>query len=271
MDGKEVGLKAVVVDVELHWGFSSKTPLATAAQPTFKLPPPTTLLGALAYAINYGGPEVEISGNILRSPVTKLFNYIPWITMRTIHPDNPGLLVETLDINRVSLVLGIRAQNIKEPLDIWGIQPHGKIVFPCMEIEAIYFVKSDRVEEVARAAWGIVRIGTRESLASVRSVEVRSLRMISIAEIEIIHVTPLNLISTISGELGKNYIEVDLPRYDQRWFEYSLTKNPYELLTRYIVPITKLRVKPSTSAAVLSDDRGTNYIVPIDIVRGEAL
>ncbi len=275
MDGKEVGLKAVVVDVELHWGFSSKIPLATAAQPTFKLPPPTTLLGALAYAINYGGPEVEISGNVLKSPAARLFNYIPWITLRTIYPDNPGLLVETLDVNRISLVLGIRAENIaKNPARyFWGVQPHGKIVFPCMEIEVVYLVKNDRVEEIARAAWGIVRIGTRESLASVKGVEVRDLKIIDINELKekkvrIAHATPLNLINTIHGEPGKNYVEIDLPKYNQRWFEYSLTKNPFELITRYIVPIKELEIEPSSSGAVLIDTRNVNYIVPIDVVRG---
>jgi CRISPR-associated protein Cas5a/b/c len=247
------GIKgAVSLRIQFHWGYSVKEPIFTASQPPFRIPPQSTLIGALSYPISVR-KRPEIEGEV--SEAIQTLKLCPWVTYRFLD-DDPSQLIETMDINRVSLSLGVRSEHLN-PRTLWGIQPHGKIYAPSSEMEVVYFTRDP--DFVGERAWGIVRVGTKESLVSVEEVEVREVSPIDSEEIEILHLTPLDIVTSPYG----SYMIVRLPELRPEWYELRLGRGiDYK---RYILPLNSVRVSLKDAVA-LRDSAGNHYALPRGLI-----
>ncbi len=257
-------LRVVRVKMHLHWGFSIKHPSYSAAQPSFRVPPPTSLLGALAYAVNRsgGGIEVSVDGRVIYSSVANMLDRVLWITYRVEGLD-PRLLLETRDISRISMIPYVRSDNVYlgSP-NLWGIQVHGKIYSPALMIDTLYFVKARVAEEVAKVAWGITRVGTKESIASVTSVSIHEVTLTDLRDGETVYLLPRDVIKEASGD----FVVVRLPSVSRDWYKLGEVRNVELFMKEYILPIKSVRASLSSNGTFVKV-KGVGLIaLPLEVV-----
>ncbi|EWG06386.1 MAG: CRISPR-associated protein Cas5 family [Candidatus Aramenus sulfurataquae] len=145
--------------LKLHWGFSVSVPSASKAKASFLLPPPTTLKGALSFA-NYRGVDSLKGG----SPAKEFEGVFAFARFS----DN-ALASYTEDVVR-NVVLLFQRRKGKEHW--YNIVPTGKVISPSGELLVVYVTDKISKDDLERMAWSIIRIGSKESLVSVESVEV---------------------------------------------------------------------------------------------------
>jgi len=258
-------MKAVVVEALLHWGYSVKRPVFSAAQPALRVPSPTTFLGALARSKAYIDklPEV-VGGEKPYSSTVELLDVVPWASMALVDEDyvNPVTgLIETHDILRAVIAPYLRRENVYpgSPM-LFGPQPHGKIYAPGMRVEVVYLVRRG---DVLRYAYGIMALGSKESIVSVSSA-----REVDVEEaggvVETRFYFPRRLASKVEG----NYLTETLSSPHRDHYAVAEVKDLYVNWEEYVVPIRPVRVTPSGEAAVLRDSEERVLLVPREVVEG---
>lgn len=135
--------------------------------------PPTTLIGAIAYPLlHIAGDrgETGYKGGKFRSNAEAVLSLFEWATVKTI--GKPRLYGSLLKINTVYRG---KAQSAVTSLPFAVL--YGEADY---SIEALYIIKEDGLSDsvysfrdIERAAWGITRLGSRESIVSVENVESR--------------------------------------------------------------------------------------------------
>jgi len=182
------------VRVVFHWGFWIRSPSTSRYQSTLPIPPPTTLIGALAHhilrqgCVSMGGRRIEgevsfINGR-LTSSAALLEEIIPATSFYYEAGDIEGFSYE--DINRYITLFfqlkvprepGMRRYSMEYRM---GAIKVGKVYFPSGRGAACYLIDEHRAERligsdwkarVKTAAYNITRIGSKESIVSVESVE----------------------------------------------------------------------------------------------------
>ncbi len=261
-------VRIVHVEVELHWGYSIKEPLYTASQPTYKLPPQTTVVGALAYPYAYINrlPENIVDGDKLYSTTVRLASMIRWVSIRnTMAPLGP---IETMDINRLILVLGIRRAHIYPGSRfLWGVQPIGKIYSPSWKLEIMILPEKERVNGIARLAYSIVRLGCRESLVSVDRVEVVDANVSRQEFVSTSYYFPRRLAREISG----NYMVTHMPTLTSEFYRLAHITDPRRFIEEYIIPrdpVGRIDVRLAEDAiAILNPVNNDHVIIPKEVLR----
>ena len=195
----------LIIKAEYHWGYWIRVPYSSKLQSSLPLPPPTTLLGALASSLVRGGflkgPDGgKLFGEMLvtsikvgrrervdfRSPASLLDDAL--ITASAALSDKRYAFI-TDDINKYVTLL-FQAKTMEEvdgervprrylPKYKAGAIYCGKVYYPSGPIEAAYLFDFAKLEKVIdgdpahaleMAAWNINRIGSKESLATIRKV-----------------------------------------------------------------------------------------------------
>ncbi|MEM1604553.1 MAG: type I-A CRISPR-associated protein Cas5a [Zestosphaera sp.] len=161
---------AVLVKIRAPAGVSIYHPLATTAAPSYPLPPPTTLAGALAYSYLRTTEftelvEVEKTRNTY-SPTILILDKIAYAAAGA-----EGWML-TKDIERVY-------QLIYQRMERWGLLElaytvgvRGNTYYPNDRLYLLYILKD---EELAKHAYGITRIGRKENLVSVEDIIIEEL------------------------------------------------------------------------------------------------
>ena len=259
-------LKALRVTLRLHWGFSVKQPLYSATQPSFRVPPPTTFLGALAYPLlSYEGkPEIVYRGGNLYSSAVEILNLAQWVAYRVVEPD-PRFLVETRDIGRVCIVPYVRSQHVyPDSTSLWAVQSHGKIYAPGATFDVIYIVRGSEsdIEKLTRAAWGMVRLGVKESIVSVYNVSLHGVRIVHTSIANTSYSFPLSLAQP-EREDG-NYVVERLPTVSRESYRVGVVANPFTYFEDYVIPVDSVRVRivSPERAQVLEVDGVGNIVTP---------
>ncbi|MCU7786886.1 type I-A CRISPR-associated protein Cas5a [Pyrobaculum sp. 3827-6] len=154
-------MEAIVVRGQFHWGFAIREPLQSALQSPLFLPPPGTLIGALARAVEkvesrrYGGLEDKIKW--------AAFGFDEKI---------PGLSLTSLaivDINRHLKAPYSRKERRSLPEYKFAAVPTGKVYVPAFKVVLLYL--GEGISRLGQAAWGISRLGSKESLFTVLEVQ----------------------------------------------------------------------------------------------------
>ncbi|MEW9492540.1 MAG: type I-A CRISPR-associated protein Cas5a [Candidatus Aramenus sulfurataquae] len=148
--------------LKLHWGFSVSVPSASKAKASFLLPPPTTLKGALSFA-KYRGVDSLKGG----SPAKEFEGVFAFARF-----SDSTLASYTEDVVRNVVLLFLREKYKKEKEHWYNIIPTGKVISPSGELLVVYVTDKISEDDLERMAWSIIRIGSKESLVSVESVEV---------------------------------------------------------------------------------------------------
>lgn len=272
-------MKVVKAKLKFHWGFISRWPAYTAAQPSTLYLTPTSLLGALAYGLAKlkGLPEVvrvEVGrgsrrrrGRRAKVPVhfyssaVRALEYCSWVTYRVESELEPNLgLVETMDLSKVSLVLGVRRGNIYPGSPyLWGVQPHGKVYSPSLEVTVAYFAARDDVtSDVERAAWLITRVGSRESVVSVQDVRVVGARPASAEEVETAYAFPSSLAERVDGPHAVASLFVP----SREWYNLMVVRDVSKHAADFVIPLRPVRVRPSPASLIAADEDGEAYVLP---------
>jgi len=160
-------LHYVKISMRLTWGFTVKNLISSKTRESYIIPPPTTLIGALAYGYTKlkGIPEEE-AGLSSAERVRKL--------ILSVHERMVAPVIHYADLSRIWWYYG---RDRKASFDAVAIgKVYKGISRGKSDFEAIYVVgDSDKARDVALAAHSIVRIGGSHGLVSVEDVEVGSL------------------------------------------------------------------------------------------------
>lgn len=167
-------------------------PYASTSAPTYPLPPPTTLVGALAYSyMRKDHIEDVVEGGKRHSAAEKMLNYIVYATA-----GSKGYVV-TRDVERVYQVIYQRKERwTEEHKDLWyTVAVRGVVKYLDDELYVVYLSKTP---EVLSYAYGIVRIGRKESHVIVKSVTIRHLNEVLVKDphvriFETAFYTPVNI------------------------------------------------------------------------------
>ncbi|MEM4591990.1 MAG: type I-A CRISPR-associated protein Cas5a [Sulfolobales archaeon] len=163
-------MKGFLIDLEFTWGFQARVVGMSKTSPSFQLPPPTTMLGAIAeaYSRRRGLSEYRsyetIQGLAEKTVVLayKLVNVIP---------------IAYQDLNRIVAVRfsgGISYPSTKDPYGSFDAPARGKTILSSIDggppTMRVFCVFRDDSEITKDDLWRIRRVGSRESLVSVLNV-----------------------------------------------------------------------------------------------------
>ena len=168
------------VSIQPHWGYALRLVPFSKSKPALPVPPPTTFIGALAYPLNVilGMPENygEVSG---ADRYRSIFVSV-----------NAKINVPIIKYGDLTRVFWYRKEEKTVQSDAISLEK----VYSASDggsIDVIYIVNENEVERIVGdlstlklAAWGISRIGSKESIVSVENVELRKAESIDCDIIE---------------------------------------------------------------------------------------
>ncbi|MEM0495267.1 MAG: type I-A CRISPR-associated protein Cas5a [Thermofilum sp.] len=270
-------LVAVKVAVEFHWGYSVKRPFFSASQPALAVPPPTALVGALARAAaslegwpeaveeGQGAKPARGSASRLYSGAARVLDKVLWASLALTDERfvSPLIgIVETRDIIRALIAPYQRRDNIYPGSALlFGVQPHGRVYAPSMRASILYLAKGS---EVARWAYALQSVGSKESIVSVVDVEVGEARVREGGgSVETRYYFPARLGSVEGGARPAREV-LSLPTREHFLLGAVHGVGEWE---EFLVPLGWASVKPSGEAALVEDPSGEVVLVPRGVVR----
>ncbi len=157
--------KLLLVEIVFSWGYMVRPPFVSGGGSSLPYPPPTTLVGAIAYPYNklFKPVEIEYTGGKAYSPATKLLEHISYATMAYLDIG----AVETIDITRHYTYAYIRLEHKRHEERWAAIVGVGKTYFPRRAVIA-YIVDNGIADTLYKVSWCISRIGSKEGIVSVR-------------------------------------------------------------------------------------------------------
>jgi CRISPR-associated protein Cas5a/b/c len=233
---------ALLVEGVFHWGFSVRLVTESAGAQYYPYPPPSTLIGALAYGVSAikGLPECIISpagkgSNAILSTVAQIHRAVRWATFAysSKFPQRPVGAVGYSDFIRAFRLPYQRGQrHTWDQSEMWyGVNAHGRVYACGAGFKSIYLINEKGLKELElsetdllRGAYSVVRIGARESLVSVFSAEVtRDVKVQMPEEVK----EPLDIEYYFPARLAKDVERaelIQLPRLDPRLWEFRPTR-----------------------------------------------
>jgi len=186
------------VEGSFHWGFWVRIPNTSKVQPSLQIPPPTTLIGALAYPLfrRVDKGEVEAIKKDQKEGVASFVKLLDdTIITCSIYLVGKAYYIEdsskyiTLSFQRKS----VDKRNREEvklggrrylPRYRSGTIKTGKVIYPDGMAVIAYLLNLEKLtrlfgkdirEEIENAAWQITRVGSKESIFSVNNVETKEM------------------------------------------------------------------------------------------------
>ena len=257
-------LLVVKAVVEFHWGYSIKRPAFSAAQPALLVPPPTTLLGALAKAAASlkGWPEAFAAapGGALYSSAARILELVPWaaLALRDERFVSPLLgIFETRDITRALIAPYLRRANVRPDSPfLFAVQPHGKVYAPSMRADVLFLARS---REVGEWALGLQSLGSKEGVVSTLDVEVAEARPRGASgAVETSYYFPSRLRRLASGSAAREVLSMPSREY----YRLGEVRDVASESEEFVVPLGRVAVTPSPDAAVIEDPSGEAVLVP---------
>ncbi len=231
-------------------------PYSTAHRPSYPVPPPTTLVGALAAGL---ARYVHSSGLDVRGEVSyEEHPYPPWYRilaecMKSVHYaqlDGYATIVE--DITRFFQGTYVRSSNVEDPNQRWGVKISAKMYATGCRAAVLYVVDEKKLGEhgidlelLRKGAYSITRVGPCESVVVVERVEIaRDLEIASLSDVENDFVEQGTYFYT---EIPSTTIEVspwitiDLPNHARfrEWFQGEV----HRALSTFLVPVDEAMLR----------------------------
>ncbi|MEM0370797.1 MAG: type I-A CRISPR-associated protein Cas5a [Pyrobaculum sp.] len=164
-------MKVLALLVRLHWGFSVTLPYVSGSRPSYPLPPPSTLVGALAAACGRGAEVVE-EGGVPVSSAYSVAKRVRWASAGFLdYYTTSSQLIRYFTgpyQSRKTLTQDIPASlNVAElfsPISLgYVFSPGGRLLVTFW---------GEGVEQYKDCAWWVYRVGSKESIVAVEDVEV---------------------------------------------------------------------------------------------------
>jgi len=159
-----VRYKALVVDGVFNWGFSVRAVYASAASQPYPLPPPTTLVGALAasHARIKRLPEVIVKNDMIYSRATELLSDVLWATIKI-----RGYAVMYSDMGKLVRSHYLRDEYRRDSKRWFGVSSVGK-VYSNSSFRIIYILRGASRVPYETLGRSIVSLGSKEGLVYIR-------------------------------------------------------------------------------------------------------
>jgi len=275
-------MRALILHVQYHWGFWVRTPATSKFQSSLSIPPPTTIIGSITYPLIKRGSltitdkkkkvKEKVKGEVMldskgfpMSPAAILENHMT-ATARFNTGSNDGKQPVPYvweDINKYNTILFQEKTMATEEEKLvhgrrylmkyrFGAVSTGKVYYPSGELTAILLV-SDSIsevisgnvdEELKLAAWEITRMGSKESIVSVKDVKV--------VKAEPIDDKKVNTSCYFLAELGT--VENGQSYYRETFWRGGWGRNSKPLFEEYIVPGKKAPLSSTPVTVYLSED-----------------
>lgn len=158
----------LLVELFFSWGHFIKPPYLPLGGHSLPYPPPTTLIGALAYPYyKYLGlnKEIELINGEPYSSSVKLLEYVKYSSMGYLNP----MITQIIDINKYHIFGYVRDEYRGDTTKWTSVIGVGK-TYVLSRAVAAYLIKRDYGELFSKIAWGISRIGSKEGLVAVNKV-----------------------------------------------------------------------------------------------------
>lgn len=238
-------MKILVIDAEVHWGYSIKIANVGKAQPALYVPPPSTLIGAISLPLakHRGAGETIRNG---KNVFSIAFMYKPMFTGAACKIIGIGTYWE--DINRNIIALFQVPGRRLNPKYRFNATPVGKIYSPRQDIRMLFVVKEKIASEmlgenwqneIQLAGWEMSRLGSKESIISVEQVRLDDTSVINNGQSSTSFYFPKTAADIIKGEFF----------YSDFWgdnHQFGLTPQ----LVKYVIPGTRAPVVKSSTLQV---------------------
>ncbi|MEM2354179.1 MAG: type I-A CRISPR-associated protein Cas5a [Desulfurococcaceae archaeon] len=182
------------VELDVFSGLSIFYPYTSTSAPVHPLPPPTTLLGAIAYPYMRQYQVEDVEGG---SAAAKFLDYIVYAVAGC-----KGYVI-TRDVERVYQAIYQRKERWKEEFkDLWyTIAVRGIVKYLEDKLYTLYLSKNP---DVLKYAYGITRIGRKEGLVVVKSVTIKQLNEVLVhasynTSFETLFYTPATIVECSEG------------------------------------------------------------------------
>ena len=294
-----MSMLALLVEGVFHWGFSVRIVTESAGAQCYPYPPPSTLIGALAYGMSSVSelPECRLSASGKRvslvSSAAIVYTAVPWAAFA--FSDATAVAGRSVAVGYSDFIRAFRllyqrgARHTWEQRDMWyGVNAHGKAYACGAGFKVIYLVDEEELGKLGLtergllvAAYSIVRIGARESLVSVVSAEVsKDLEIIKGVDVKGSFETEFYFPSRLAEDV-ENAETIHLPKLDTRLWEFRPVE-PVALHDHeeFYVPSSygfvlkpgKIIVRQLTGEGMLVNIRFGNgnvekVVVPIEVVK----
>jgi len=247
---------ALQVKVEFHWGYWIRRPGTSKYQGVVPIPPPTTLIGALTSSLAKTS-KIPVSGEVLRlhgkGIVSPAYLLEGSILASSCYLE--GIAYPWDDLNRyITLHFQAKTRDSEEEKEAggrrylakyrFGAIPCGKVYYPSGMMTISYIFSEEKLRnlmnnpevELEEAAWEIQRIGSKESITTVKEVKILTeLDEIQKGEeIKTKYYFPRRLGNPKSGEY-----------YLERFWRLGWGRNLEAVFEEYLVPGTRIPVKSS--------------------------
>jgi CRISPR-associated protein Cas5a/b/c len=253
-------LYAVLAKTSAFGSLATFVPYSTASANTYPLPPPTTLVGALAYAHLRSRNDFRELASDWSSLASELIKSRA-VLYAVAGADEPFTVVQTTE--RVYQHIYLRAEHRKRMDMAYTVGVRSSTVLKSFYM---FFIVSD--SELAKYCYAITRVGRKESLVAVESVEVTPLSkaITDSRGCETYFYFPLS----IAEEYGPPdmWIQIDMPTLVQENFAKRGV-----VTEKFVVPkpftLTRATVRLNESGVVLkvrSGDKVFEIPVPRSIV-----
>ncbi|MEM0240969.1 MAG: type I-A CRISPR-associated protein Cas5a [Candidatus Nezhaarchaeales archaeon] len=237
----------VFSDVAVHLVYTS------ASSPVYMFPPPTTLLGALAYpySISKGVSSEVVKGTC--SPAIELIDKVPYASA-----GSKGYVGYRF-LERILQLPYLKKEHQKDINRWWGVAQRGGIVFYDDELYVLYIIRDP---EIAKYAWGIVRIGRKESHVSVREVYVKKVTEVVSPESDIVYTymyAPARLFYSC-----ENAVKIQLPIISSE----NMCASDIHRVDEFYVPLSNgMKCTVNTNFAAVLNIGGVETAIPREYVR----
>ncbi|MCL7389803.1 MAG: type I-A CRISPR-associated protein Cas5a [Thaumarchaeota archaeon] len=242
---------ALLVELGVFLEVSIGPPLIGPASPPLPVPPPTTLLGALAYPYlrEQGVPEVVYVDGKPCSPAVRI--------IEKVHYASAGFYgrIEQRTLERVIQAFYLREQYLSDVKKLWSVSQRGFTSYADDRLYLFYIVSDP---ELAKYAYGITRVGRKESIVVVRNVIVKPLEELISKERDgsTIFYTPKNCAKVCEGS-----------------FEFKMSKLHKDNLCKTVKPeiLEEYYVPGFDGMKCRASDEGVFLWLPVDEVEDDVL
>jgi CRISPR-associated protein Cas5 subtype I-A len=272
-------LHITAIIAKVHWGFSIRTFPASGSQRSFTIPPPTTIIGALACA--YASiTKVNREYSTLEQPYTTytaefieelgikyatihLIEPIQEHTLQTIRYFTMPVQAPKTDIEKVAGHM--RVSEMFAPIQV------GYIVCPTLTIA--FIILSDKPIPKS-IGWSISRIGSKESIISVHTVHQKEAEPVKIPMDETLYINTGYIASLAEPQPPARYIieRIPIPITKDEWLQwYSFKLHPTTLERNMIIPLPEEYVSARTKEqcyrlSVLMENEQLTTIIPKEVL-----
>jgi CRISPR-associated Cas5-like protein len=259
-----MSLALLRVEGVFHWGFWVRQAYASARQDTLAVPPPSTLVGALASGLaaalrdlcGVGVAELKYSENIIEVPlIVELVRGGAIVEVYFKILDGYG--IKRTDITRQFQAPYITQEDLWNRSQWFGVRPVGRVYAPNTRFEIAYLINLTIAESVLRkmcrgidvenllrlAALSISRIGPVEGIVTVHKIYLDKVRPSTISSLPSTQCPYFEVKSDLLDKLRQVPEATLVEFWDWKQPDFWTSNRNARMIRPYIVPLDRSAIE----------------------------